>query len=288
MKVGIIVPVGDLKRFGYKHIYKCTLPTLNDFADKLVIISSSRHTTGEDFRFLDKHMYISDESTWFKKDGNSEVFDFTTINNNVNRAAAELKRIGLDIAMEVHINQYIPKNSFESLKKYLKEVIQLDKPYGWLYKKYQLENYLFYPDTAVPWILNLKYQYSYRFSSDSIITPAETVRIKSGNFTKQTAYAIVDVIGAHTFEDAKNHYAFMNQAKINLHLSESKSQPFNKEMYMQYMVNKINQKVVSNELLTITGKKILSHSNKEFISNYLKENYRRSYIRKIKFLLSNS
>ena len=117
MKIGIVCQIGNLEKFGYHHIHEVVLQSFCSFADNVVLISSSREPH---FRANDsKIQLVSSAQTWFDLDENgNERYSLDKLVSNDNIGLGILTENGFDIALFIHINQYIPETHFESLRHY--------------------------------------------------------------------------------------------------------------------------------------------------------------------------
>jgi len=281
MKIGIILPVARTDKYGYQYndFRDIIIENMQEFADGIIAISSSKFIDRTFFEKFHKLTLISDKNTWFNLKNDKEIFSFDVLNKNVNLALEILKNEKYDIAIEIHINQYIPKPSFNSLKKSILNMLKRNRPYTWLYKSYQCGNLIFYPDRRLPWILNLNLSSDWRLSTDSIINydTEEIIKIQSGNFKKYNKEAIRDVPWELTIKDGMEKYEFVikDYRKINNTYDPNNldNLKFNEVEWLKYHQIKVNQKTLANELLDEVAKKILSIRKENFISNILEANY---------------
>jgi len=279
MKVGIILPIGNIEKYGYIHNSRIIINNLLKFSDHIVVLSSSRNTSFQSLPEFKRVKFISNTSTWFPIINNTEIFDIKTLNKNVNFGKDILKKTGCDAAMEIHLNQYIPKNSFENIKNSVYAMLQKKENFVWLYKKYQLQDIIFHADKKLPWILNLNTKNPYEFAADSIKNAinGEIIRIKTGNFRKYDNAAIVDVIGEFSLKDAEEKYEFTISELLKLTKSDrytnQNNVKFNKKEFLDYHQNKINNKIASTEKIDEVGQMIIKNSQPNYISNLFKKNY---------------
>lgn len=280
MKIGIILPVGDLTTFGYFHHARTIVANHLAFADQVIVMSSSRNTNEKTFESNSHLRVLSNEKTWFPLHHEHELFGFAALNNNINAGRDVLRQAGADIAIEIHINQYIPKASVPQIRHACERMLSRKKPYTWLYKKYQLLNWIFHADTRLPWIYNLTVENPYDFDADSLKhrMTSELVRITTDNFSRHDNEAIVDVIGENTLLEAQKKHEFMitELRKLNgtFNPYNSANLQFDQDVYMSYHQQKINQKSRSREMLDPTGQRVYENSQSEFLSHTWQNQYR--------------
>lgn len=280
MKIGIYTPIGRLDKYGYKYHYKTVLDNLQNFADEVLLISTTSENKPEDFENFSKIKFISNKNTWFDIIDGQEIFSHDQFPPNEALAVEYFKKNNFDIYLHIHVNQYIPESSADELLEVCRKMLEEDKPFEWLYKKYQLRDVIFNSDICVPWILNLKIENPYRITADSItnMSTKDKIKIRSGNFVKYNSKAIVDILEEFTIEDAQNKYEFtikeLRKMNRTYNPADISNLIFNKDEYLLYCLNKINMKYKSEESLDETGKKILVNSGTNFVSSYLHENYK--------------
>lgn len=114
MKIALILPIGRMDKFGYQYddFTKIIIKNLVEFADHILVVSSSRYIKKELFENYNKIELISNEKTWFKLKDDEEIFSWKVLGNSVDLGCSILKEEGYDVAFQIHINQYIPKKKF--------------------------------------------------------------------------------------------------------------------------------------------------------------------------------
>lgn len=291
MKIGICTPVGRLDKFGYQYNSSTILKNLQNFADEVLVVSTSDFNKHEDFNGFEKVSCISNPDTWFDVKDGEDIFSFNKLIENHVLAMDYFKKQNFDIFLSVHINQYIPQSSYKGLYKVFEKMLQNKKPFEWLYKKYQVKDLLFDADVCLPWILNLNIDNPYRMYSDSIkhINTNEQVSIRHGHFKSYNDIAIIDILGEETVNDVMEKHNFtIKELRIltnEYNPSNASNLSFDEKKYLHYYLSKTNQKKLSNDALDTTGQNILNNSQDDFVSKYLKENYK--YLHKnylLKFL----
>lgn len=279
MKIGIYTPMGRLDKYGYKYHYKTVLDNLQNFADEVLLISTTPKNKPEDFADFSKIKLISNKNTWLDIIDGQEIFSHDKFIPNEELAVEYFKKNNFDIYLHIHINQYIPENSVSGLLEVCRKMLKKKKPFEWLYKKYQLRDIIFNADVCVPWILNLKIENPYIVTPDSLTNQQNgaILRIKSGNFKKFNDIAIVDVIGEFNLEEAKEKFELTIKELRKYNKTYDKNDKsnliFDKTEYLLYHQNKVNRKSKSKEKPDKTGLKILKNSENNFVSYFLYKNY---------------
>lgn len=272
MKLGLILPIGNLKQFGYHHHFLTILDRWVSVADHLYIISSTEEKIEELLHKYGNVTYICDKESCFERINNKELFSFDKLNNNVNRCLDLAKLEGCDAVVQIHINQYLPNDNEINFKTNIEKMVNANKPYEWLYKSYQLRDILFMPDRRVPWIINLKSEEKFRFSCDSICDSKGTkITIKTGNFEDFSSQSIVDVLLDTTSEEAGYKHEVMLEELEKLSNIVSADKKYDEEKYLEYMSTKCKTKIFSRKKLDAVGKKISEENNVGFLSNKIKD-----------------
>lgn len=269
-KICIVCTIGNLEKFGYHHIYDIVLKSFCSIADKVLLISSSR----------DVHMavkspkiqLVSSPQTWFDLDekGN-ECYSMNKLVANSNLGLDKLSENNFDIALFLSINQYIPETKFESIRRYIQDFLQRDKPFTWLYKMYQCGSQLFDADRRLPWIFNLHYLKKYMINPDSTLYSrkwlfwrwTKKVTIQSGSFRAFNDISIVDVVGEFTENECEALWTFVKNRGFLI------NGEYSHEAWLKYMVNKLQRKHPSSEQLDTYGIAICKRSKPEFVCHEL-------------------
>ncbi len=285
MKIGIIVSVGRTDRYGYqyKDFVKIILNNLGNFADKLLIISTSRYANKKIFLNHYNIEFISNEKSWFKLVNGEEEFSLKILIDNLNFGLKKLQNEGYDICFDMAINQYIPKSSEINLKKSCQKIIKKKRPFTWYYKKYLCGNLLFHADVRLPHVINLTIDDPWEYAVDSIINKktGEIIRIQNGNYKKYNHQAIRDVPWEIMIQDAREKYEFtVKQYDLirsrfkSYNPNDSMNNPkFNRKVWMNYMQQKVNNKKLSKEKMDALGKQIQKLRKKDFVSHIFEKNY---------------
>ena len=230
----------------------------SNFADHIIIVASSRYVNDELFEDLDNIKFISNDKTLFKQQNGEEIFSFKTLENNVNLGYELLKNRAYDVAIHIHINQYIPLLSFNSLKSQCERMLNKNMPFTWLYKIYQCGYLLFNADRRVPWILNLKGDFKHQIESDSLrlLDKNEYTHIQTGSYKKFNNRAIVDIFGEFTIDDAREKYEFTIKELMILNNSYD---PLNAEKL------KFNEKRISKQSIEELSKQVKDDREREIL-----------------------
>lgn len=277
MKIGIVCPIGNLMQFGYHRISDIILQCFHSFADKVVLISSSRDA--QVAVKSPKNQLISSAQTWFDLDENgNECYSMDKLVVNSNLGLDILTEDGFDIALLVHINQYIPETHFENIRHYMQDLFQRDKPFTWLYKMYQCGSSLFDADRRLPWIYNLHYRKQYSIAPDSTLYfrkwlfwySTKKVTIQSGSFQAFNRVSIVDVVGELTEKECEALWSFVGD-RGGYHPGRSmlRNSAYYHEVWLQYMTHKLKAKHPSSEPLDAFGTAICQQSSPDFVCHEL-------------------
>ncbi len=277
MKIGIILPIGDLNKYGYQYNSDLVIKNLENFADKLVIISSSPNNDAKLFQDNKKIIYISNDKTWFDKENDTEIFSYTKLLLNINLGLDILKKEGVDAVVQIHINQFIPSLSWKNILEKITKMINKGEHYSWLHKKYQCGEMLFNSDVKVPWIINTSIKNNpYIYGPDAIINTLtqKEIRIGNGNFKKFNNESIVDVFGEYTKKDAEDLYEFTQLQTTKLADKEVTAIPhFDYSNWLKYYMHKFNNKTLLKETMDQTSEQILSRRKANFVSFEIEKKY---------------
>ncbi len=277
MKAGIYCLIGNLEKFGYHHIHDTVLQSFCSFADRVVLISSSRdaHVAVKS----PKIQLVSSPQTWFDFDEKGrEYYSNGKLVANSNLGLDILAEDGCEIALNLSINQYIPETKFESIRQYIQDFLQRDKPFTWLYKKYQCGPQLFDADRRLPWIYNLHYRKRYMTAPDSTLhfrnwlfwNWTRKVTIQSGSFEAFNNISVVDVIGEFAEKECEALWTFTgDRGGYTKGRSMLVKGAYDHDVWLKYMVNKLKAKHPSSEPLDTFGTAICQRSRSDFACHEL-------------------
>jgi len=277
MKIGIQLPILTITDFGYQYNADISFRSLSKFADKVYCRLNSP-INDELLTFKKKYRNIILISNKYTQsiDNNGNLIYNLDKNQIGNRYVLDqMRKDGIDLALNIHINQYIPEHAFESLRKQCQNILIENKPYGWLYKRYQLKDKLFHADVRLPWILNLQYKKPLFYSPDSISDKFGTIlaSIQTGDFRRYNKEAIVDVPMELTLEDLKKIVLFTkNMAELRSKKKVQFEHGFNKENQLKYYIDKFSAKYPSSEKLEDYGNKIAQNAKSNFLSKEILKN----------------
>ncbi len=277
MKVGVLLPVPRMDKYGYQYneFTKIILRSQTEFADQVLALSSSRYCNRELFDEFNKVRLISNNLTWFELVNGQEIFSIKKAVARMNFGLQKLKELGLNVAIIIHTNQYVPKSSMKKIKNRCNKMVEKREPFSWLYKSYQCGNLLFHADSRIPWIFNLNLNLNWEIGPDSISHKEthETKKIQSGNFKKYDNEAIRDIFGEFTILDVKKKYNFtIKELRILNKTYNPRDQAnlkFNEERWLNYMDNKFKLKKIIKKPLDSYGREILNIRKDGFISNFI-------------------
>lgn len=280
MKIGIILPIGRTDKYGYQYddFTELILNSQEKFADHILVLSTSRYINKELFENHTKIELISNKNTWFKLMNGKEIFKPSS--SFIEYGIKKLIEEGIDVAIQIHINQYIPKSSIQGLKKSCKKMLDKNKPFNWLYKSYQCGNLLFNADRRLPWIFNLTEDLEWRTIPDGIIhrKTKKIIYVQEGNYKKYNNQAIRDLPWECTIEDIKEKSEFIKKGYKNIEyvnnpLKIENKYNFNKKKWILNMQKQINMKKLSKLEFDEFEKQILKTQKNTFLSNIFERNY---------------
>jgi hypothetical protein len=276
MKIGIILPIFSIDSLGYQYNAKLTIENLASFSDRLYIKSNGILTP--ELKKLNIFSNISiianKETQSFDENGNI-TFDLKKNKEANFYVLNKMRKEGMDIAIMVHINQYIPNNSKKNIQNICAKLLKSNKKYAWLYKRYQIANKLTYPDTRLPWIINLHHQ-DLSIAPDSLSEKNKIIAsIQSGYFKQFQNISIIDYQFELNIQDQKEKVNFTkNYSDVNAEKGIIVKPYFSEKEYLQFYQKKMDKKILTNDSLDQTGEKIYKNNQKDFLSNYLLSKYK--------------
>lgn len=272
MKIAVYCPLAPLDRFGYQYNHLLTIGSFCALADRVYLVSTSRNSSNIDnvLSISDKLVNISDERTWFQLDENGgEVFDVYKAGDEITSLITQqAKAEGMDCIINLHVNQYVPLNAVSLLKNDCMELIENGRPYGWLYRRYQLADKLFHTDTRLPWIVNLQLSPSFVYSIDSIRnhSTGEYIPMEVGDFRRNNDRAIVDAGMELTIADLTSVRKF---TRNYMELRPGTTDNYDWEQYFLYYGKKYKSKTMSKDRLDKVGEAIYNNTRENFVSQIL-------------------
>ena len=150
MKIAIICPVGDLRRFGYWRNAQACLESWQALGDLFLV-----HSSRADMPFSVWGSRIQDDDTLMQLRNNVEWFDHRLIAANANRGIAEAQRAGYDVGVTICVNWYIEADASKALAERASAMIRYGDAYKVMYRRLQMDDYLFDIDLESPAMLNL-------------------------------------------------------------------------------------------------------------------------------------
>jgi hypothetical protein len=295
MKIAVFCPIGPLDRFGYQYNFVEILKSHARFADNVILFSSTRFQIPLDSLIANYQniRLISDPRSWFNTDeSGQEIFSMARILQSANLILEQCKQEGMDCAIFLHINQYVPAISINPLRRECQRLLESRRPFAWLYKRYQYADRLFHADTRLPWIFNLQIDNPYQVDADSIRhrTTGKRIAIQHGDYRRKNTQAIVDCPLEMTIDDLRAVKEFTyHYADLRLNAPEV----FDPQAYFAYHLRKLNAKKISTEKLDETRSVIARSGQPDFISRsllaaYSPPNFQRKVLRWIRRLLPHS
>lgn len=287
MSISALVAVGPINRLSYQYNSKLVLENFVHYFDRVYVISSSRETSSLPIS-SNKIIFISDETSWFccDEDG-KEVLDMEKISNNGSRIMELSHEKGDDVAIGLCINQYIDHVNADKMRNYCDLIKKNNQPFGYLYKAYQIRDSITFPDTRLPWVINLKHKEfkNIRFAADSIYFKDEHIRIKSGIF-KDAPFYITDIYGEMTEKDFYERWEYYLK-NLREYVGDSKAQD-SWSYWLHYYSRKANTKVLNPRAnLTEWGRKVLDNIPPDALVHKIEISRKKQYLRFLSTSLTN-
>ncbi len=270
MRIAAICPVGPLDQYGYQHFPDLALRSMSPLCDRVYMYSSTRDQPNVDQILADAPnvIFFSSANTWFVQDETGkEVYDPAKGEQNANAFLRHAKADGMDVCVLLCINQYVPAQAVPQLRAVCQRMLDTERPFEWLYKRYQLGDRLFHADTRLPWILNLTIQYPFCVKADSVESPdgLERHTVQSGCYDGSDASAVVDCAMELSRDELESK---MNFVRCNSQCGDQTqpTQTFSWGRHFPYYCRKFSAKRVSSDRLDSVGQEIVQRSQPEFVS----------------------
>lgn len=276
MKLAVVCPIGPLDQFGYQYTYSVALESFSLFADAIYLVCSTRSSANlEEIRQrFPKAIFISNDQTWYKLDeAGQEIFDIYQWDRNLEIGINHAHQEAMDAAVVLAINSYLPEASIPLIHAKIERMIQDERPYEWVYRRFQLGSKLFVPDAGVPNIINLRLSNPYRVRYDWTESPdGKKIPISYDQSHPDTAQeAFVDCGMEMTIDDMRDK---MNFTKSYSQLNPNAPRQFDFQVHMrEYYLPKFLRKVMTDDPLDRFGRMIAQNSSPDFISQYVLHEY---------------
>ena len=103
MKIGVLLPIGRMDKFGYQYddFTKIIIDNLSNFADFVLVLSSSRFIKKELFEKYTNIKVISNDKTWFKMVNGEEIFSWKVLADLLDFGCVSLYLARLDSGVTV-------------------------------------------------------------------------------------------------------------------------------------------------------------------------------------------
>ncbi len=277
MKLAVVCPIGPLDRFGYQYTYSVALESFSLFADAIYLVCSTRSSGNvEDIgQRFPKVILVSNDQTWYALDeAGQEVFDIYQWDRNLAIGMNYAHHEAMDAAVVLPINSYVPESSIQLIHAKIERMIQEDRPYEWVYRRFQLGSKLFVPDAGVPNIINLQLPYPYRVRYDWTESPdGKKIPILYDQSHPDTAReAFVDCGMEMTIDDMRDKFNF---TKSYRQINPNAPQQFDFQAHIKdYYLPKFLNKTITEDPLDRFGRMIARAGEPEFVSNYILRDYR--------------
>src|SRR5512139_2338166 len=128
VRIGIVCPIGFLDRHGYQHVYEPCIRSMANFAERVYLVQSVNAPAGRDKVRFPNVRVMSQKFTWFERD-----YDGEQINKNLDYGFQAAAWDGMDIAILMASNWYIPENRWETLWEHCEQFMKTGNEIGWLY-----------------------------------------------------------------------------------------------------------------------------------------------------------
>lgn len=259
IKITALVCVGPLNRLSYQYNAKIVLENFAEFFDRVYVVSSSRETRSLPV-VSSKIALISDAETWFPVDDHgAEIYNAVTLNRGLNKILNIAIKEGTDFAICMCVNQYIDSENSKRMRDYCGRLHAEGRPFGYLYKAYQILDKITYPDVRLPWVVNARLckDNQISFAADSIFFQGKNVRIENGLYLCAPFY-ITDVYGEMTEQDFVERWNYyLKHLRKSVRGEEGDS---GWDYWRRYYEKKANRKVVNKHAtLSDWGRKILAN-----------------------------
>jgi hypothetical protein len=267
MRIAVVCPVGHLDRHGYQHVYRDCVASMAAFAERVYLVQSVRGSagTGELLAAHPNVRLISDERTWFaRRPDGAEWFDAHKVLENANVGAAAARADGMDCAVCLFVNNYVPESAAVALADKCRWLRENVKPWDWLYRKDQLGGVLFRASVRMPFVVNLSALGRLRFAADSLAVGSEIHTMERGDFGEMDGEAVVDVQLEMTLADLE---AKMNFIRCYHDLVPKRRPFFDWGYWRAYYIDKFRQKTRSDEPLDAIGRRLAAASRADFVSH---------------------
>lgn len=256
MIVSAIVTVGPLGSLSYQYNSRLVLENLVRYFDKVYVISSSRLTVKLPVS-CPKIVFISDDTSWVDVDSeDNEIVCIDKLCKNAQRMWELSYENGDDFLVHMCINQYIDEKNAEKMRRYCEWIIQINRPFGYIYKAYQIIDQITFPDSRLPWVINLKHHEfrDIRGYADSIYYKGAKILSKQAFYAK-APYFIIDIFGEMTERDFHARYDYYLKYVGN---AAQKGDDWN--YWRRYYEIKIQQKLINREIvLSEWGRRVLAN-----------------------------
>lgn len=208
VKIASCIPIGALDKYGYQYIWREALAIQAGAFDKVYVYSTARENIDLDLNIANVELVIDDNVLLELDEHGNEVFSIYKIYNAYNNSLRKAKDDGMDFVFCSSINMYIDAINAKNMRKYLNDIKEERKPFGYYAKAFQLYDKICYPNSLLPLIANLDFIDDIKIDIDVMEYKGERFGWRGGLHTNFPFY-IIDVFGIETladFEDKFNWY----------------------------------------------------------------------------------
>ena len=263
MKISILVPLGDLSKYGYANVFAECLQSMVEFADNVILYQSYHDATVHGF--IDKYKSVR---VITGKANPADYLNWQEIDDGLYKA--KIMAVGYyeaDVVIYMGSDWYIPRSSFQSLY----DVCEIMGDWAWLYKGNQLASRTFSASKRLPAIVrtNEANICSYTPSRDRLVTPDGAYYSERGDFQAFNKQMIVDVPFEYTLEDLEGK---MNAKRCYADLLPKRKPVFDWDFWKRYYVKRMQDWQSIGIWPDPYGYAISDKSQPDYLSHYfLKE-----------------
>ncbi|MFB0979581.1 MAG: hypothetical protein QMC62_01525 [Alteromonadaceae bacterium] len=244
VSVACCIPIGALDRYGYQYIWKEALANHSQAFDKVYLYTTTRANVDLNIEFDNVEFIIDDEVLLDIDENELETFSIYKIYNAYNLSVERAKNDGIDFVVCSAINSYLDDDNSLNMRIYLNKLKANNQPFGYFAKAFQLYDKICYPNSLLPFIINVDFINDITLDVDVLEYNGTRYGWKGG-FHDKFPFYFTDVFGIETLADFECKFEWYIKSYMKEWQGENVS--FNADNEIKKFQTKVGKLAINHE-----------------------------------------
>jgi len=205
VKIASCIPIGALDKYGYQYTWKEALANQANTFDKVYLYTTTRDNIDLTLDFDNVELIIDDGVLLDVDENGNETFSIYKIYNAYNLSLQKARLDGFDFVLCSAINSYIDDENSKNMREYFRILKLNNEPFGYFAKAFQLYDKVCYPNSLLPFVVNLDFINDIKLDVDVLEYKGKRHGWKGGLHTDFPFY-MTDVFGVETLTDFEGKF----------------------------------------------------------------------------------